>query len=55
MKGQQTKYYKFESTGSGRLTVPISLAKALGWEHSDNIVIRIETIDQKTGLFFYKE
>lgn len=54
MDGETTKYYKFEKSGSGRLTVPISLAKALNWEHNDKIGIIIEIREDKKGLFLWK-
>lgn len=55
MDGETTKYYKFEKSGSGRLTVPISLAKSLNWEHQDEINILIKTIDGQIGLFLWKK
>ena len=55
MKGETTKYYKYDKSGSGSLTVPIALANALEWEHKDQIHIIIKTIGNNTGLFFYKQ
>ncbi len=37
MNGKTTKYYKFEKSGSGRLTVPLTLAKTLNWKHDDEL------------------
>jgi len=55
MNGETTKYYKYNKSGSGNLTVPIALANALNWKHKDQIKIRIKTIEGETGLFFFKE
>ena len=55
MNGSITKYYKFEKSGSGRVTIPISLAKSLKWKHGDDIVILIDTKDNQTGLFLFKK
>ena len=54
MDGETTKYYKFEKSGSGRLTIPISLAKSLNWEHGDNIGIIIDIKEEQKGLFLWK-
>jgi bifunctional DNA-binding transcriptional regulator/antitoxin component of YhaV-PrlF toxin-antitoxin module len=54
MSGETTKYYKFEKTGSGRITIPISMAKGLNWGHKDEINILIKTINGQLGLFLWK-
>ena len=54
MDGDTTKYYKFEKSGSGRVTIPVRLAKALNWEHNNKIGIIINTIDGQQGLFLWK-
>ena len=54
MKGETTKYYKYDKSGSGSLTIPIALANALEWEHKDHIQIIIKNIGSHTGLFIYK-
>ena len=55
MNGKTTKYYKFKSSGSGRVNIPIALAEALNWSHNDEINILIETIEGQTGLFLFKK
>lgn len=55
MNGKTTKYYKFESSGSGRVNIPIALAEALNWEHNIEINIVIQTIKGQTGLFLFKK
>lgn len=55
MKGKITKYYKYESSGSGTVTIPIALAEALNWEHQDEIGIVIEVKNGKKGLFLFKK
>jgi len=54
MNGEITKYYKFEKSGSGRLTIPISLAKSLNWENKDDIGIMIDIRKGQKGLFIWK-
>lgn len=53
--GQETKFYKPGSTGSGRVTIPISLARSLGWEHKDSLFVKIKTISNEIGLFISKK
>ena len=55
MNGETTKYYKFEKSGSGRITIPISLAKALNWTHNIEINITIEVLKGNKGLFLFKK
>lgn len=55
MNGETTKYYKYDKSGSGNLTVPIALANALNWEHKDQIKIKVESLKGKIGLFFFKD
>lgn len=54
MNGNITKYYFYEKSGSGRVNIPIALARDLGFEHKDDINIVIQTIDGKKGLFLWK-
>ena len=55
MNGETTKYYKFKGRGSGSITVPIALAKALNWEHGDEINVIFDTKEGKKGLFLFKK
>ncbi len=55
MNGKTTKYYKFKSSGSGRLTIPISIAKSLNWEDGNEINIIIKEINGQIGLFLFKK
>ncbi len=55
MNGKTSKYYHYEKTGSGRITIPISLAKGLGWKHKDDIEIVIKNLNGNLGLFLYKK
>ena len=54
MNGDTTKYYKFEKSGSGRVTIPVRLAKALNWEHNDKIGILIKMFDGKECLLLWR-
>jgi len=55
MNGELTKYYKYDSSGSGSDTIPIALAKALNWEHQDEIGIIIDVKNDNKGLFLFKK
>ena len=55
MNGETTKYYKYETSGSGTLTIPIAIAKALNWNHSDEIQIIFDVKDGKKGIFLFKK
>ncbi len=55
VNGETTKYYKYESSGSGRVTIPLSLAKALNWEHDDELNVIVEVFNEQKGLFFFKK
>ena len=55
MNGETTKYYKFKKSGSGRVTIPIALAKALNWIHDDELNIIIEIKNGNKGLFLFKK
>lgn len=55
MNGKTTKYYYYDSNKQSIVTVPVSLAKALSWNHLDEITIEIKSFEGKTGLFFYKK
>ena len=54
MNGNTTKYYHYEGSGSGRINIPIALARDLGFNHKDEICIVIKTLDDKKGLFLFK-
>jgi len=55
MDGETTKYYFYKERGSGNLTIPVRIAKALDWNHKDDITLLIKSIDGKVGLFLTKE
>lgn len=49
-EGQTVTYYAKLST----ITIPISVARALGWKDQDDINVIIKEIEEKKGLFLYK-
>ena len=55
MNGEITKYYKYETSGSGTVTIPLALAKSLNWGHKDPINIVIKEIEGQVGLFLFKK
>ena len=55
INGEITKYYKFKGRGSGSVTIPLALAKALNWEHGNGIYVIFDTKDSNKGLFLFKK
>lgn len=55
MNGKTTKYRKYKSQGSGQISIPVSIAKALNWKDGDEINIIFETVDNKKGIFLSKK
>lgn len=55
MNGEITKYYKYETSGSGTVTIPLALAKSLNWDHKDEINIVIKEVNNQVGLFLFKK
>ena len=53
MNGETVKYHKYEGS-SGKISIPISVAKSLNWSHKDDLGIIIKLIDGKQGLFIWK-
>ena len=54
MDGETTKYTKYEGT-SVKVVISSSIAKALGWEHKDEVKVVFKIVEGKEGLFLYKE
>ena len=54
MNGNITKYYYYEKSGSGRVNIPIALARGLNWEHKNDIGIIIDIKNGHKGLFLWK-
>ena len=58
MSGDITRFYKYRSSTSASVTIPVRTARLLNWYHKDrlNILIKTEEIDGKnyTGLFLFK-
>ena len=50
-----TKYYKYETSGSGTVTIPITLAETLNWKHKDEINIELREVNGIIGLFLFKK
>ncbi len=55
MKGRKTKYYIYEKTTSGRVTIPNAIAESLGWSHLDDLYITFKFSEGKAGVFIFKE
>lgn len=55
MNGNSGKYYHYEGSGSGRINIPIAIARDLGFHHKDDIIMVTKTIDGQKGLFLFKK
>lgn len=55
MNGNIGKYYHYKGTGSGRINIPIAIARDLGFNHKDDIFMVTKTIDDQKGLFLFKK
>jgi len=55
MEGEETKYYKYETSTSGTVTIPKAMAKGLGWKLKDTILALFKAIEGHEGLFLYKK
>lgn len=55
MNGNKAKYYHYNGSGSGRINIPIALARDLGFEHKDDLIISIKNMNGIKGLFLFKE
>lgn len=55
MNGKTTKYYYYDSNKQSIVTIPISMAKGLNWEHQNEINVLFETKDGQKGLFLFKK
>lgn len=51
---QNLQFGNILTLSSGRINIPIALARDLGLEHKDNIIIVIKEIDGQKGLFLWK-
>ena len=55
MKGKTTKYYFYEKNKQSIVTIPVSIAKGLNWEHLDKIEVIIEVMNGNKGIFLFKK
>ena len=53
MNGGKTKFYKYDSSTSASVTIPLVIAKALNWNHKDEINLSIKFFEGKLGLFLF--
>ena len=54
MNGESVKYLYYEENKRSILTIPVSMARGLNWDHKDDIGIIVKTIDGQEGLFLWK-
>ncbi len=54
MNGNIAKYYYYKGSGSGRVNIPIAIARDLGFKHKEGLCVVTKTIDGQKGLFLWK-
>jgi len=55
MNGETTKYRYYEASSQSIITIPVSIARSLGWENGDEIFIKMEVLGKEKGLFLFKK
>lgn len=55
MNGETTKYRYYEASSQSIVTIPVSIARSLGWENGDEIFIKMEVLGKEKGLFLFKK
>jgi len=55
MNGETVKYNYYEGNKRSFLTIPVTMARGLSWEHGDEINITIDVVNGKKGLFLSKK
>ncbi len=55
MNGETVKYLYYDSSKRSILTIPVTFARGLNWEHKDEINIIFEAKNGQKGLFLFKK
>jgi bifunctional DNA-binding transcriptional regulator/antitoxin component of YhaV-PrlF toxin-antitoxin module len=55
MDGETVKYRFYKKNSQSLITIPKPIAKSLNWEDKDDIHMVIKNVDDKVGLFLFKE
>jgi len=55
MNGEIVKYRFYKDTSQSLITIPKAIAKSLNWNDKDDIHMIIKTIENKLGVFLFKE
>ncbi|MEJ2252152.1 MAG: hypothetical protein P8Y97_21130 [Candidatus Lokiarchaeota archaeon] len=53
--GEKVRFRLRKGKNSSLITIPISIAKALGWQNRDQINLIFTTYNDKKGLFLHRE
>lgn len=54
MKGDVVKYRFYKESSNSLITIPRAIAKVLKWRQNERIHIEYRTIDNRRGLFIFK-
>ncbi len=54
MNGKITKYFFYEKNKQSVVSIPVSVAKSLNWNHKDEIKVLFDVKDGKKGIFLFK-
>jgi bifunctional DNA-binding transcriptional regulator/antitoxin component of YhaV-PrlF toxin-antitoxin module len=54
MNGETVKYHYYDSNKRSFITIPVSMARGMNWNHGDKIGIINHNLDGKNGFFIWK-
>jgi len=55
MNGEIVKYRFYKDSSQSLITIPKAIAKSLNWNDKDDIHMMIKTIENKLGVFLFKD
>ncbi len=55
MNGEIVKYRFYKDTSQSLITIPKAIARSSNWSDKDDIHMVIKTIENKLGVFLFKE
>ncbi len=55
MNGEIVKYRFYKDTSQSLITIPKAIARSLNWNDKDDIHMVITTIENKLGVFLFKD
>jgi len=55
MNGEIVKYRFYKDTSQSLITIPKVIARSLNWNDKDEIHMVVKTIENKLGVFLFKD